>query len=128
MQPLTEMATYSFQALRCEDLGKTWSFPFLSAHFQEVKTRTFVLFEEGIVRLFFVIYRVVKPDYMSLEIKTNAENGVIIWQGQVGVDYFYSRKLSQISRKVTNLSHSKRTLNRLIFHLSHREEITSQLA
>lgn len=43
---------------------------------------------------FFVIYRVVKPDYMSLEIKTNAENGVIIWQGQVSVDYFYSRKLA----------------------------------
>lgn len=94
MQPLTEMATYSFQALRCEDLGKTWTFPFLSVHFQEVKTRTFVLFEEGIVRLFFVIYRVVKPDYMSLEIKTSAENGVIIWQGQVSVDYFYSRKLA----------------------------------
>lgn len=43
---------------------------------------------------FFVIYRVVKPDYMSLEIKTNAENGVIIWQGQVSVDYFYSRKIA----------------------------------
>ncbi|PFX26969.1 basement membrane-specific heparan sulfate proteoglycan core protein-like isoform X2 [Stylophora pistillata] len=31
--------------------------------------------------------RVVKPDYMSLEIKTEAENGVILWQGQRG-DHF----------------------------------------
>jgi len=31
--------------------------------------------------------RVVKPDYMSLEIKTDAPNGVILWQGQRR-DYF----------------------------------------
>ncbi|XP_078373536.1 basement membrane-specific heparan sulfate proteoglycan core protein-like [Oculina patagonica] len=31
--------------------------------------------------------RVVKPDYMSLEIKTEAQNGVILWQGQRG-DHF----------------------------------------
>lgn len=41
--------------------------------------RIFVLFEEGIVWFFFVIYRVVKLDYMLLEIKINVENGVIIW-------------------------------------------------
>ncbi|KAJ7379699.1 Basement membrane-specific heparan sulfate proteoglycan core protein [Desmophyllum pertusum] len=32
--------------------------------------------------------RVVKPDYMSLEIKTEALNGVILWQGQRKGDHF----------------------------------------
>lgn len=36
-------------------------------------------------RCFLYVYRVVKPDYMLLEIKTEAQNGVILWQGQVSI-------------------------------------------
>ena len=31
----------------------------------------------------FFFYRSTTPDYMSLEIKTEAQNGVILWQGEV---------------------------------------------
>ena len=33
----------------------------------------------------FFAYRVSKPDYVSLEIKTEARVGVILWQGKVRV-------------------------------------------
>lgn len=40
----------------------------------------------------YFVFRVGKPDYMSLEIKTDAQNGLILWQGQVS-----SAKLDIIS-------------------------------
>ena len=89
-----------------------------------------MLFQEETIRcVCVVIYRVVKPDYMSLEIKTEAENGVILWQGQVSVDHRYSQKTAHTHITNANQSLSAQEDAKLVnFRLSCREATTLQLA
>lgn len=52
----------------------------------------------GLMQFVLISCRVATPDYVSFEIKTEAPDGIILWQGRVRDSYTYNDLRSQNCR------------------------------